>query len=417
MSGASRRRHPSGYFQFDLASLFAPHAQQRPPPGSSTSPTPWTPFFAAEDYLLPQAGAPTAPTLELDGDAFAGEYGFDDVPPDQEGVVVKREHQPAAAAELGDAGMMMPGGGTAGCGLSVLPATTSSGAGAGGNEEEETAAGNFDKQEQGVEGSAREGKGDDDGDQEKKGKNGNNNGKGKKKGGAAEKDKRPRQARFAFMTKSEVDHLEDGYRWRKYGQKAVKNSPFPRSYYRCTAQKCPVKKRVERSFQDAAVVITTYEGKHTHPIPATLRGNQHHLHLLAQHPHLHNNNNPNYLLRMPAPPAAAAAFFPPGPGASFLQQHAATLQAMQQQQQQHGLRGLLPAANMAGGVTITSSAAATTTASMAVGSGSSSASAPAPPLRMEHLMDYDGLLQDMLLPSSTFIQHNDDTTGNINNRR
>jgi hypothetical protein len=30
------------------------------------------------------------------------------------------------------------------------------------------------------------------------------------------------------MTKSEVDHLEDGYRWRKYGQKAVKNSPYPR---------------------------------------------------------------------------------------------------------------------------------------------------------------------------------------------
>lgn len=43
--------------------------------------------------------------------------------------------------------------------------------------------------------------------------------------------KRIRQARFAFMTKSEVDHLEDGYRWRKYGQKAVKNSPFPRYAY------------------------------------------------------------------------------------------------------------------------------------------------------------------------------------------
>lgn len=40
--------------------------------------------------------------------------------------------------------------------------------------------------------------------------------------------KRQREARVAFMTKSEVDHLEDGYRWRKYGQKAVKNSPFPR---------------------------------------------------------------------------------------------------------------------------------------------------------------------------------------------
>jgi hypothetical protein len=33
------------------------------------------------------------------------------------------------------------------------------------------------------------------------------------------------------LTKSEVDHLEDGYRWRKYGQKAVKNSPYPRYVY------------------------------------------------------------------------------------------------------------------------------------------------------------------------------------------
>jgi hypothetical protein len=47
--------------------------------------------------------------------------------------------------------------------------------------------------------------------------------------------KRARQPRFAFMTKSDVDHLEDGYRWRKYGQKAVKNSPFPR-YLLATAR-------------------------------------------------------------------------------------------------------------------------------------------------------------------------------------
>ncbi|CAN6452987.1 unnamed protein product [Victoria cruziana] len=91
--------------------------------------------------------------------------------------------------------------------------------------------------------------------------------KARKKG-----EKKQRQPRFAFMTKSEVDHLEDGYRWRKYGQKAVKNSPYPRSYYRCTSQKCLVKKRVERSFQDPTVVITTYEGQHTHQSPATMRG-------------------------------------------------------------------------------------------------------------------------------------------------
>ncbi|CAA0824921.1 Probable WRKY transcription factor 23 [Striga hermonthica] len=79
--------------------------------------------------------------------------------------------------------------------------------------------------------------------------------------------KRQREPRFAFMTKSEVDHLEDGYRWRKYGQKAVKNSPFPRSYYRCTDSSCNVKKRVERNSNDPSIVVTTYEGQHTHPSP------------------------------------------------------------------------------------------------------------------------------------------------------
>ncbi|KAF5745435.1 hypothetical protein HS088_TW07G01019 [Tripterygium wilfordii] len=89
----------------------------------------------------------------------------------------------------------------------------------------------------------------------------------KKKG-----QKRVRQPRFAFMTKSDVDHLEDGYRWRKYGQKAVKNSPFPRSYYRCTNSKCTVKKRVERSSEDPTIVITTYEGQHCHHTVGFPRG-------------------------------------------------------------------------------------------------------------------------------------------------
>ncbi|CAN4106309.1 unnamed protein product [Withania somnifera] len=86
------------------------------------------------------------------------------------------------------------------------------------------------------------------------------------------KQKRERAPRFAFMTKSEVDHLDDGFRWRKYGQKAVKNSPFPRSYYRCTTTTCGVKKRVERSSEDPSLVVTTYEGTHTHPCPITPRG-------------------------------------------------------------------------------------------------------------------------------------------------
>ncbi|RAL38578.1 hypothetical protein DM860_002556 [Cuscuta australis] len=84
-------------------------------------------------------------------------------------------------------------------------------------------------------------------------------------------EKRQREPRYAFMTKSEIDHLDDGYRWRKYGQKAVKNSPFPRSYYRCTTTGCGVKKRVERSLEDSAIVVTTYEGMHKHPCPITPR--------------------------------------------------------------------------------------------------------------------------------------------------
>ncbi|KAL8245010.1 hypothetical protein R6Q59_011268 [Mikania micrantha] len=84
--------------------------------------------------------------------------------------------------------------------------------------------------------------------------------------------KKLREPRYAFLTKSDIDHLDDGYRWRKYGQKAVKNSPYPRSYHRCTSVACGVKKRVERSSDDPSIVITTYEGTHTHPLPMTPRG-------------------------------------------------------------------------------------------------------------------------------------------------
>ncbi|GMN49275.1 hypothetical protein TIFTF001_018452 [Ficus carica] len=40
--------------------------------------------------------------------------------------------------------------------------------------------------------------------------------------------KKTRKPRYAFQTRSQVDILDDGYRWRKYGQKAVKNNKFPR---------------------------------------------------------------------------------------------------------------------------------------------------------------------------------------------
>ncbi|WOG90513.1 hypothetical protein DCAR_0209757 [Daucus carota subsp. sativus] len=71
--------------------------------------------------------------------------------------------------------------------------------------------------------------------------------------------------RVEFQTKSSEDLLDDGYRWRKYGQKSVKNSLFPRSYYRCTHHTCNVKKQVQRLSRDTSIVVTTYEGIHNHP--------------------------------------------------------------------------------------------------------------------------------------------------------
>ncbi|KAL6855972.1 hypothetical protein ACP4OV_018774 [Aristida adscensionis] len=82
-----------------------------------------------------------------------------------------------------------------------------------------------------------------------------------------------REPRVVVQTVSEVDILDDGYRWRKYGQKVVKGNPNPRSYYKCTNAGCPVRKHVERASHDPKSVITTYEGKHNHEVPASRNTN------------------------------------------------------------------------------------------------------------------------------------------------
>ena len=43
---------------------------------------------------------------------------------------------------------------------------------------------------------------------------------------------------------------------------------FHRSYYKCTTPGCNVRKHVERASTDPKAVITTYEGKHNHDVPA-----------------------------------------------------------------------------------------------------------------------------------------------------
>ncbi|KAJ7944971.1 putative WRKY family transcription factor [Quillaja saponaria] len=58
----------------------------------------------------------------------------------------------------------------------------------------------------------------------------------------------------------------DTWAWRKYGQKPIKGSPYPRSYYRCSSSKgCSARKHVERSCSDPGVFIITYTSEHNHP--------------------------------------------------------------------------------------------------------------------------------------------------------
>lgn len=60
--------------------------------------------------------------------------------------------------------------------------------------------------------------------------------------------------------------LDDGYSWRKYGQKGILGANFPRAYYRCThqyTQNCSAKKLVQKSDEDSTILEITYRGNHT----------------------------------------------------------------------------------------------------------------------------------------------------------
>uniref|UniRef100_A0ACD5YGL0 Uncharacterized protein n=1 Tax=Avena sativa TaxID=4498 RepID=A0ACD5YGL0_AVESA len=59
---------------------------------------------------------------------------------------------------------------------------------------------------------------------------------------------------------------DDGYSWRKYGQKEILGAQHPRGYFRCTYRKtqgCSAIKQVQRADEDPAFFDVTYHGTHT----------------------------------------------------------------------------------------------------------------------------------------------------------
>ncbi|KAI3882579.1 hypothetical protein MKX03_010698 [Papaver bracteatum] len=84
----------------------------------------------------------------------------------------------------------------------------------------------------------------------------------KRKDGA---DKRTVRVAGPIMGNLEIPP-DDGFTWRKYGQKEILGSSFPRGYYRCTHKSfygCEAKKQVQRLDDDPNTFEVTYYGHHS----------------------------------------------------------------------------------------------------------------------------------------------------------
>lgn len=69
---------------------------------------------------------------------------------------------------------------------------------------------------------------------------------------------------MAYLPTGGARTCEDGYNWRKYGQRSVKTSQYPRSYYKCSHPNCNVKRKLQRS-PDGQITEIIYDGVHNHP--------------------------------------------------------------------------------------------------------------------------------------------------------
>ncbi|KAF7816565.1 putative WRKY transcription factor 70 [Senna tora] len=93
-------------------------------------------------------------------------------------------------------------------------------------------------------------------------------GESRKKSSPATKDRRGcyKRRKTAHTWTHVSNTLDDNHAWRKYGQKHILNSEYPRSYFRCTRkneQGCKAIKQVQQIQENPERFQTTYIGTHT----------------------------------------------------------------------------------------------------------------------------------------------------------
>ncbi|XP_061339214.1 probable WRKY transcription factor 70 [Gastrolobium bilobum] len=75
------------------------------------------------------------------------------------------------------------------------------------------------------------------------------------------------QRRKGAQTRTTLSHItDDNHSWRKYGQKEIHNSKFPRSYFRCSRkydQGCKATKQVQLTQENPDMYHIMYIGIHT----------------------------------------------------------------------------------------------------------------------------------------------------------
>ncbi|XAR59922.1 hypothetical protein NMG60_11033103 [Bertholletia excelsa] len=67
---------------------------------------------------------------------------------------------------------------------------------------------------------------------------------------------------------------DDGFEWKKYGQKFIRSINKNRIYYKCQKSHCKAKKKAEWSSSDPDNLRVVYEGDHNHEDPPPANSSQ-----------------------------------------------------------------------------------------------------------------------------------------------